>query len=132
MGLVAFCCSVLLIINIGSTVAFYAILSLATFALSISYTIPIIFLIIRKIQGDGPKGSWRLGRAGIPINIFALCYCFFLVIFLPFPQALPVTGTTMNYASPIWGGCMILALLDYLVSGRKRFKLPVDQTGQYM
>jgi len=38
---------------------------------------------------------------------------------------LPVTGTNMNYAGPVVGIVIIGALLDWIISGRKRFDVPV-------
>lgn len=44
---------------------------------------------------------------------------------MPFPTELPVTGSNMNYAGPLLGALIIGALLDWVISGRKRFKIPV-------
>jgi choline transport protein len=115
----------LALINLGSTTAFLAVLSLATLALYISYTIPILFVLIRKLEVRPPNyGPFKLGRWGIPINIFALVWCTFTIIWLPFPVSLPVTKTTMNYAAPVWGGCLIIALVDWFISGYRRFRTP--------
>lgn len=122
--LVAVLCALLALINLGSTTAFYAVISLATFALYISYVPPIVFLLLRKLKGlETPLGPWNLGRFGIPVNIFALCYAIFMIAWLPFPTLLPVTSETMNYAAPVWGGCMLLVLLDYVTVGHKRWRL---------
>lgn len=93
-----------------------------------SYLLPILFILLRKLKGDHPVyGPFHLGRFGIPLNIIALCYGIYIVIFLPFPLVLPVTAADMNYAGPILGAVMLLALVDYFVSGRKRFVLPVNK-----
>jgi choline transport protein len=114
----------LALLNIASTTAFVAVISLSTVALYISYILPITFLLVRKLRGEHEQtGPWNLGRFGIPINIFALCYGIFMIIWLPFPTELPVTRNTMNYAAPVWFGCMLLALLDYFTGGSKRFQL---------
>jgi choline transport protein len=125
LALVSVLSSLLALINIGSTTAFLAILSLATFALYISYTIPILFVLIRKLEGRPPNyGPFKLGRWGIPINAFALVWCIFTIIWLPFPVSLPVTKETMNYAAPVWGGFLVIALVDWFFSGHKRFRIP--------
>ncbi|KAF2179045.1 amino acid transporter [Zopfia rhizophila CBS 207.26] len=118
------------VINIGSTTGFYAVIALSTFALYFSYLPPIFFLLLRKLQGRHiTYGPWKLGRFGVPINIFALSYAIFMIIFLILPTMLPVTKDTMNYAAPVWIGCLILAVIDYFIMGHKRFKLE-DEIGR--
>lgn len=116
------------LINIGSTTAFTAILSLTTLALYISYLVPISLILLRKLEGRHPAyGPFRLGRWGIPINLFALVYGTFVVIWLPFPPILPVTSLNMNYAGPVMISVIVIALLDWAVSGHKRFQVPVTK-----
>lgn len=121
-------CAISLLLNlipIGSTVAFTAITSLATVALYISYIPPILLILIRKLEGRPPRyGPWRLGWWGIPINIFAIAYALYIIVFLAFPPTLPVTKETMNYSGPICVGVIIISLLDWGFHGRKRFDLP--------
>ena len=97
--------------------------------LYVSYVIPIIFVLIRKLQGRHPAyGPFSLGRFGIPINIFAIAYGIYIIVFTPLPIGLPVTAENMNYAGPILGFVILLAFVDYFVSGRKRFILPKSET----
>ena len=127
LGLVAILCALLALVNLASTTAFYACISLCTVSLYISYLPPIIFILIRRLSGQPtPLGPWNLGRWGIPMNIIALAYAIFMIIWLPFPTSLPVTKNTMNYAAPLWAGCFLLALLDYITGGHKRFRLPEE------
>ncbi|ETN42760.1 uncharacterized protein HMPREF1541_01918 [Cyphellophora europaea CBS 101466] len=116
------------LINIGSTTAFFAILSLNTLSLYLSYIIPIVLFTIHKIRGFYvPYGPFKLPRGlGLPINIFAICYAVFIAVFLPWPSAVPVSAETMNYAGPVLGFVIMLSILDWMISGRKRFRVPVD------
>jgi len=78
--------------------------------------------MLRKIRGQHVKfGAFKLGRYGIPINLVALGYLIFIIIWMPFPPMLPVTNKNMNYSGPILIGVIILALLDWVISGHKRF-----------
>ena len=129
MNALALVCSVSALISfiyIGSSTAFNAIVSLQAMALCISYMPPITFLALRRILGTAPQpGPFTMGRAGLPINILAVVYLIFVVIWMPFPQELPVTGSNMNYAGPIFGAVIIGALLDWTISGHKRFEVPI-------
>jgi choline transport protein len=116
------------LITVGNTTAFFAILSLNTLALYISYIIPIIFFLLAKLRGDHiPYGPFRLGKFGLAINIFAICYALFIIIFLPFPPIVPVTGKNFNYAGPIMIAVILFAIGDYVVGGHKRFRAATDQ-----
>ena len=45
----------------------------------------------------------------------------------PFPVSIPVTASTFNYAGPIMLLIIFGSLLDWTISGRKRFEVPVAQ-----
>ena len=82
--------------------------------------------MLRKIRGQHIEyGNFKLGRYGIITNLFALGYLIYVVIWMPFPAILPVTRTNMNYSGPILGVVIIAALLDWIISGHKRFQVPV-------
>jgi amino acid transporter len=125
--LIGVCLFLLAIVNIASSTAFNALISLPTLALYLSYFFPILFLFIRKLTRSMPipYGPFKLGRWGIPINIGAICYLLFTMIWIPFPIMLPVTRDNMNYAGPVLGAVLLCAVADWCISGRKRFKVPV-------
>lgn len=126
LWLVSAICVALSLINIGSTTAFYALLSLGTLALYISYIMPILFIALRKVSGEPIQyGPFRLGRFGLPINIFALVYGIFISIWLPFPPFQPVTAANMNYGGPIVAVVIIFAISDWFLGGKTRFQVPV-------
>lgn len=116
------------LISIGNTTAFYAILSLNTLALYISYIIPMIFFTLAKLRGYPHinYGPFQLGRFCLSVNIFAIVYAIFITIFLPFPPKVPVTSANMNYGGPVMGAVILFALLDWTISGRKRFVAPIE------
>src|ERR1700712_5691471 len=101
LALICTVCFILSLIYIGSTTAYNAIISLSSLGLHISYVIPITFFVLRKVRGPPLAfGPFTLGRWGIPINLFALSYLVFVIVWMPFPVMQPVTGETMNYAGP--------------------------------
>jgi choline transport protein len=115
------------LINIGSTVAFNAIGSLAVSALLGTYIISFITLILRRIRGPPlPPSRWSLGRFGIYINFGALLFLLVVWVFVFFPVAIPVTPSTMNWNVVMFGGTMIFAVVYYLVVGKSTYTPPVE------
>jgi choline transport protein len=115
------------IIYVFSSTAFNAIISLQAMALSVSYIPPILFSTLRRLRtNDMPAGPFNLGRGlGLANSICALVYLIFIVIWMPFPTVLPVTAKNFNYAGPLLGAVIIGALVDWMLGGHKRFKVPV-------
>ena len=120
----------LLLISVGSTTAFFAIVSLNTLSLYISYIIPLVFFTVSKLRGEyipyGPF-NFRNKTVGLVVNFFAIAWAVFIAIFLPFPYIVPVTGSNMNYGGPVMAAVILWALVDWLVSGRKRWKAPIER-----
>lgn len=129
------------LINIGSSTALSAILSLSTIALYVSYIIPITCLILLRLrvpttiynseasQADVSEerlvfGPWNLGRWGLIINIYGACYAALLVPFMALPTSLPLTAMTMNYAGPVFCGVLLFAAGDWLWLGKSRYMGP--------
>jgi choline transport protein len=127
LGLISVIAFLLSLIYIGSSTAFNAIIALTGIALHISYLCPILFFMLKKMKGDVKMGPWSMGCWGIPVNLFSLMYLIFVIIWMPFPTELPVTGSNMNYAGPVFLAILIGALTDWVISGHKRFQVPVSQ-----
>ena len=114
------------LINIGSTVAFNAIVSLSIAGIFVSYLIVIVLMILRRVKKETPElGPWSLGWAGLPVNLFAACSLLISVVFSFFPPATPVTPMTMNWSCLMWGGSTIVGLGYYALLGRKIYHGPV-------
>ncbi|SLM40531.1 amino acid permease [Lasallia pustulata] len=114
------------LINVGSTVAFNAIVSLTIAGLFMSYMIPITLLIIKRCKGDYIRwGPWRLGPTGLYINIISVCFLTISIIFSFFPPGLPVTAVTMNWSVVVFPAVVIFGLIFYAVRGNKIYHGPV-------
>ncbi len=120
------------LLNIGSTAAtaFSAFTALSSLGLYTSYIIAISCTLHARLTGRlsdkpgaiVPYGGWRMWKGwGVPVNIFALLWTVYLTIWLPFPTTLPVTGTNMNYALPIYAFVVICALGYWFLWGRKHW-----------
>ena len=64
---------------------------------------------------------------GMAVNIYALTYGTFIVVFVPFPPRLPVTALNMNYCAPVFLAVYGLLLVDWVVRGRNRFREPLEE-----
>ncbi|KAM0437805.1 hypothetical protein ACHAPT_002170 [Fusarium lateritium] len=118
------------LINIGSTTAFNAILSLAVVGLEISYLMPIVLLIWRRMTSPEQLkwGPFRLGRAGIFINIIAVAYLIFTSVFSLFPPYQPVTAQNMNYASLVLGATLLFGLVYWPFWASRKYSGPLNET----
>ena len=103
-------------LNIASMAAFGAFAALSSLGLFASYIIAIATMLHARLwRPETLKcGDWHLGRWGIPVNIFALVYSCYIIIWLPFPQFQPVTADNMNYSAPIFLGTTLLAVLLWM------------------
>lgn len=110
-------------LNIASTTAFSAFIALSSIGLFASYIIAIGCMIHARFNHKNLQfGDWTMGRLGLPVNIFALAYTCYVTIWLPFPNLLPVSGTNMNYALPIFGASTLFALSYWFLSAKENWR----------
>ncbi|SCB64310.1 unnamed protein product [Fusarium graminearum] len=125
------------LINLGSSVVYNAIISVAISGLYASYFVPAILLLyrrcdkdykIRNITGDGQVlewGPWHLkGMFGIANNVFACMFIFIVWFFSLWPPQTPVDAASMNYAPLMTGGVAILATIYYFLFANKVYVGP--------
>jgi amino acid transporter len=120
------------LLNIASTTAFNAVVSLATVGLYTSYLFPIILMLHRRICDPESLtwGPFKLGVAGIPVNVVAVIYTTVTSIFLLFPPIQPVTALNFNYASVVFAGVLVFSGVYWLLRGNKAYHgLTVDLVG---
>ncbi|KAF1974223.1 amino acid transporter, partial [Bimuria novae-zelandiae CBS 107.79] len=116
IALTAFINALLGLINIGSTVAFNAILSLVAAGLFSSYIISISLMIRKRLAKEHiPFGPWNMGRYGLAINVYALLYTIIVTMFSFFPPATRVTAVSMNWSCAVYGGVVIFGLLFWVI-----------------
>ena len=124
--------SLLSLLNVGSTsaTAFSAFTALSSLGLYTSYIIAISVTLharLTGILGDGSTarvryGGWRMWRwAAVPVNVYALVWTAYITVFLPFPASMPVDGSNMNYALPIYAFVVVAALAWWFIWGKKNW-----------
>jgi len=115
------------LINIGSTVAFNAIISLQVVALFGTYAVSISCILYRRIKHPElvPTARWSLGKWGIPVNIIGLLYSAFSFFWAFWPNETPVTLENFNWSVVLFVGVFVMSLVMYFIQGRRVYKGPV-------
>ena len=128
------------LINIGSTTAFNAFLSVSVVALMATYTLSIACVLVKRLRGEPlPPARWRLfgskpgsdssagalGKYGTFINVMALAYSIWAFFWSFWPIAVNPTPASMNWAVLIFGAVMIIAAVAFGVHARKTYEGPV-------
>lgn len=118
VGLVTGVEMLLALINLGSSSAFTAFVSVGVIALAVSYAIPIgISLWYRRREVS--RARWNCGPIIGPIvNTVALLWITFELVLFSMPTALPVTQVSMNYASVVFAGFLSISAVWYILYAR--------------
>jgi amino acid transporter len=98
-----------------------AILSVATIALTISYGMPVLTLLIVGRDKLPPGAEFTLGRWGPVINWVAVIYCAITTVFFLFPSDPAPAPADMNYAIAVLGVMLVFALGFWFVRGHKTY-----------
>lgn len=115
------------LINIGSTVAFNSISSLSISGVIASYIISIGCMTRKRILNEPMLPSkFSMGRGvGLAVNVASLCYLVVFFVMSFFPIQTHPTVETLNWAAVMFVGIVALALIHYIVAGRKSYDGPV-------
>jgi choline transport protein len=122
------CTCLLALINLGSTVAFNAIIGLQLSALMATYSISIGCVWYQRTLGGGqhlPPAAWSLGKYGAWINGIAFVYSVQIFFWCFWPGSNNPTKETFNWAIVMFVGVFTLSLGYYMVKGRHVYTGPV-------
>ncbi|GAA5883185.1 hypothetical protein JCM3774_002412 [Rhodotorula dairenensis] len=126
--LVIFIAALMGLLVFASYVAVNAIFALAAMAMDASYVIPIACSVW---YADHPEvmftpGPFYLGKTwyGYLVRFVAVFWTTFVVILLALPTVMPVDQNTMNYASVVTGGVLIISWFWFFAGGRKLYRGP--------
>lgn len=97
-----------------------AILSTATIALTISYGMPIVAVMVAG-RDRLPPGGFRLGRLGPLINWTSVIYCAITTVFFFFPEQPDPAPSDMNYAIAVFAVVLVVSMGFWVVKGRKAY-----------
>jgi amino acid transporter len=97
-----------------------AILSVSTIALTVSYGMPILALLIVG-RDKLPPGEFSLGRLGPVINWISVVYCSITTVFFFFPSSPNPAPGDMNYAIAVFGVMLIVAVGFWFIKGKQTY-----------
>ncbi|OTA07267.1 amino acid permease (PotE) [Trichoderma parareesei] len=126
LWLQAFLISLVGVLYLFANTVLEAILSVSTIALTVSYAMPIIVLLIVG-RDKLPPGEFRLGRLGTPLNVVSIIYCAITTVFFLFPGAPNPAPSDMNYAIAVFGVMLVAAVAFWFVKGRVSFMQMEDE-----
>jgi amino acid transporter len=118
---------ILCLINLGSAEAVNIIISLSVAAPMVYYFIPICCMFCRRLGQPGwlQSSSFRLGRAGVFVNLMALCYLMFSFFWSLWPTYALFNVGTFKWSCAMLSGTVIFCIGYYYINGRRRYKGPV-------
>ena len=121
------CTVALSLINLVSTTALNAILSLQLSAMLATYAVCLACVTTAKLFRPSivPQPRWSLGRYGLPINILATLYATFACFWTFWPDHAKVHAGNMNWAPVILVAVMIVASGLYFSQARTSYYGPV-------
>jgi len=109
----------------GSSVAFFAIVSIGTVGLYVSYGIPI-FLRLRS--NDFVPGPWNLGKWSRTVGIIACVWVVIITLLFFAPEFSPwLHAANINWSGPVFVLIMGAVFIWYGTSAKKWFKGPKVQ-----
>jgi choline transport protein len=118
--------SLLSLINLGSSVAFNAIMSLGTASLLSSYMASTGCVRWKRWHGEKlPPARWTLGKWSSTVETGALLSLLIIFVFCFFPLTTDPTAESMNWTVVIFGSVFLLSLLYYMLHARKVYRGPV-------
>jgi len=113
----------LLLLQLFSTTAFAAIVSISTIGFQIYYMLPIVFRCTTA-RNTFKKGKLNLGKFGVPIGIISGIWLLLTFVILLFPFNYPITAQNMNWTIVVCSGITIFAGFYWMFAVRQWFTGP--------
>jgi len=105
----------------GSYTAFNSMVTACIVLLYISYSIPVICLLV-KGRNNIRHGPFWMGPFGLFSNIVLLLWTVFTLIMYSFPSYYPAKADTMNYVSAVYGVVVVIIVIDWFVRGKRDYR----------
>ncbi|KAF4435959.1 amino acid transporter [Fusarium acutatum] len=80
-----------------------------------SYGIPVLLLLLKGRDSLPANRSFNLGQLGWVINVLAVLWGILIMVVSNFPTSLPVTLSSMNWASACVGVCALVSFANWFL-----------------
>ena len=107
-----------------------AILSVSTIALTVSYAMPIVALLVVGRDKLPAGGSAGLGRWGPWANWISIIYCAITTVFFMFPGSPNPAPSDMNYAIAVFGVMLVISIGFWFIKGNRKYLQTDDAIAQ--
>ncbi|KAJ5698041.1 hypothetical protein N7462_000046 [Penicillium macrosclerotiorum] len=111
-------------IYFGSSAAYNAFSGVGVIFLTMSYACPVAVSLIFRRREDIKNGSFNFGIFGAIANVVALGWSLLAIPLFCMPTTKSVTKETMNYASVVFFGFVLIAAIWYGVWGYNNYRGP--------
>jgi amino acid transporter len=113
-------------IYFGTVTGFNTVVCIAAEGFYLSYAMPMLARILAYVTGKKHhlEGPYSLGKYSLALNVIGFLYLTFFSITFNFPTISPVDSENMNYTSAAVGVVMVISLITWITTGRKRFTGP--------
>lgn len=106
---------------LGSSTAFNSMVTACIVLLYISYSIPVVCLLI-KGRNNIAHGPFWMGPVGFLANIILLGWTAFTLVMYSFPSSMPAAADTMNYVCAVYGVVVAILLVYWFVRGKRTYR----------
>jgi len=113
--------SVLGCLYVGSTTAFNSMVTACIVLLYISYSIPVVCLLL-KGRDNIKHGPFWMGRIGFVSNCVLLIWTAFTLVMYSFPSLRPVSPGNMNYVCAVYGAVLFIVLGYWWIRGKSTYR----------
>lgn len=107
------------LINLGSSSAFVAFVSVGVIGLAAAYAIPVAVSMVEGRRAVSSAPFHFPSIIGWGVNALMVIWIAFQMVLFSMPGTLPVTATSMNYASVVFVGFFALSAFYYVFWARK-------------
>ncbi|KAF4630642.1 hypothetical protein G7Y89_g7494 [Cudoniella acicularis] len=127
IGLTMMITVLLALIDLGSSTALNAVLSLVTAGFYSSFLIAGVVLLVKRLREPAEIrwGPFKLGVFGLPINILSILWTVTGIFFSFWPTTETVTPVSMNWSILVFGATVLLSTVFWFAHSRKVYTGPI-------